>query len=162
MAQTPVTKTLTDLPVYADTGYAGHLLYTDSNIEYRLPLNQIALTSDLASVDTGKGTALLGYQAPRYSNTHATTLLDVLANKLCLFDFIPPELHSGIRDYSYTGDLSNYVQNAIDTANAMGGAIIECPPGQYYLNVKTKQYVILMGARANTVRRASGLLVRAD
>ena len=51
MAQTPVTKTLTDLPVYADTGYAGHLLYTDSNIEYRLPLTDIARKAELAATD---------------------------------------------------------------------------------------------------------------
>lgn len=51
MAQTPVTKTLTDLPVYADTGYAGHLLYTDSNIEYRLPLTDIARKAELTTTD---------------------------------------------------------------------------------------------------------------
>ncbi|CAD5236219.1 tail fiber protein [Klebsiella phage vB_KvM-Eowyn] len=59
MAQTPVTKTLTDLPVYADTGYAGHLLYTDSNVEYRLPLNQIALLKDLRSTSTTMGVDLV-------------------------------------------------------------------------------------------------------
>lgn len=54
MAQTPVTKTLTDLPVYADTGYAGHLLYTDSNIEYRLPINVIPTYAALMSPDGEK------------------------------------------------------------------------------------------------------------
>ncbi len=51
MAQTPVTKTLTDLPVYSNTGYAGHLLYTDSNIEYRLPLNSLVRKSELGNSD---------------------------------------------------------------------------------------------------------------
>lgn len=41
MAQTITTKTLGDLPVYdaSASGYNGHVLYTDSNIEYRLPMS---------------------------------------------------------------------------------------------------------------------------
>ena len=54
MAQTPVTKTLTDLPIYSDTGYAGHLLYTDSNVEYRLPINVIPTYAALMSPDGEK------------------------------------------------------------------------------------------------------------
>nr|UVX43051.1 MAG: hypothetical protein [Bacteriophage sp.] len=59
MAQTPVTKTLTDLPVYADTGYAGHLLYTDSNIEYRLPLTDLVRKAELSSISPKLGVDLV-------------------------------------------------------------------------------------------------------
>lgn len=51
MAQTPVTKTLTSLPVYSSGGYNGHVLYTDSNIEYRLPLSSLVRKSELGNGD---------------------------------------------------------------------------------------------------------------
>lgn len=64
MAQTPVTKTLTDLPVYADTGYAGHLLYTDSNIEYRLALTELLKASNIKLNQGGSVQAAIQYVTP--------------------------------------------------------------------------------------------------
>ncbi|MCE0438247.1 hypothetical protein LVW23_22415 [Klebsiella pneumoniae] len=120
-----------------------------------VPIFSMTDTADLALKLSGdNGGDYVGYKNTDFNNTYSDTLFKVLKRTLNLFDFIPSSLHEGITNFTYTGDLSSYVQAAIDTANAAGGATILCPAGQYYLNVKTKQNVILIGARANTVRRA--------
>lgn len=110
--------------------------------------------STLVALAQEDGAKKIGYKNPRFDGVYPSSLLDIAYNRISLLEFIPVNLHEGIRNYTYTGDLSVYVQKAIDTANAMGGAVIECPPGQYYFNVKTKQYVVMLGARANSVRRS--------
>lgn len=99
------------------------------------------------------GSKLVDYKHGN-SGTLAYSLHSRLSTVLNLFDFIPVEKHDAIVNFTSTEDLSSYVQAAIDSANAMGGATIHCPAGQYYLNVKTKPNVILVGARGPSVRRA--------
>lgn len=99
------------------------------------------------------GSSLIGYKQGN-SGTLPYTVYARLKTVLNLFDFIPAEKHDAIVNFTSTEDLSSYVQAAIDSANAMGGATIHCPAGQYYLNVKTKPNVILVGARGSSVRRA--------
>lgn len=99
------------------------------------------------------GSSLIGYKQGN-SGTLSYTVYERLKTALNLFDFIPVEKHDAIVNFTSTEDLSSYVQAAIDSANAMGGATIHCPAGQYYLNVKTKPNVILVGARGHSVRRA--------
>lgn len=99
------------------------------------------------------GSSLIGYKQGN-SGTLSYTVYERLKTALNLFDFIPVEKHDAIVNFTSTEDLSSYVQAAIDSANAMGGATIHCPAGQYYLNVKTKPNVILVGARGPSVRRA--------
>ena len=99
------------------------------------------------------GSELVDYKHGN-SGTLAYSLHSRLKTALNLFDFIPVEKHDAIVNFTSTEDLSSYVQAAIDSANAMGGATIHCPAGQYYLNVKTKPNVILVGARGHSVRRA--------
>lgn len=120
-----------------------------------VPIFSMTDTADLAvklSGDTGGD--YIGYKNTDFSNTYSDTVFNVLKRTLNLFDFIPAALHSGIVNFTYTGDLSTYVQSAIDTANSIGGATIFCPAGQYYFNVQTKQNVVMIGARHNSVRRA--------
>lgn len=117
-------------------------------------INDAGEQSTLVVLAQEDGAKKIGYKNPRFDGVYPSSLLDIAYNKISLLEFIPPSLHDGIRNYTYTGDLSVYVQKAIDTANAMGGATIMCPAGQYYMNVQTKPNVILIGARANTVRRA--------
>lgn len=99
------------------------------------------------------GSSLIGYKQGN-SGTLPYTVYARLKTALNLFDFIPVEKHDAIVNFTSTEDLSSYVQAAIDSANTMGGATIHCPAGQYYLNVKTKPNVILVGARGPSVRRA--------
>lgn len=99
------------------------------------------------------GSSLIGYKQGN-SGTLSYTVYERLKTALNLFDFIPAAKHDAIVNFTSTEDLSSYVQAAIDSANAMGGATIHCPAGQYYLNVKTKPNVILVGARGSSVRRA--------
>lgn len=99
------------------------------------------------------GSSLIGYKQGN-SGTLPYTVYARLSTVLNLFDFIPAEKHDAIVNFTSTEDLSSYVQAAIDSANTMGGATIHCPAGQYYLNVKTKPNVILVGARGPSVRRA--------
>lgn len=99
------------------------------------------------------GSSLIGYKHGN-SGTLPYTVYARLKTELNLFDFIPAAKHDAIVNFTSTEDLSSYVQAAIDSANAMGGATIYCPAGQYYLNVKTKPNVILIGARGPSVRRA--------
>lgn len=107
----------------------------------------------LTKLAADSGSSLIGYKNDFLANTYSTTVFDVLKNSINLFDFIPSNLHDGIRKHTNVSDLSSYVQAAIDSANALGGGTIHCPPGQYYMNVKTKQNVILIGAREGTARR---------
>ncbi|UYL05428.1 hypothetical protein DIDNDMLP_00443 [Klebsiella phage KP13-7] len=106
------------------------------------------------SFSNDDGLSNINYKSSMFSNNYKSTLYDLYQNKLSLFEFIPPELHDGIRNYTYEGDLSVYIQNAINQANSLGGAVIECPPGQYYCNIVTKQYVVLIGSRNGSVRRS--------
>ena len=99
------------------------------------------------------GSKLVDYKHGN-SGTLAYSLHSRLSTVLNLFDFIPAAKHDAIVNFTSTEDLSSYVQAAIDSANTMGGATIHCPAGQYYLNVKTKPNVILVGARGHSVRRA--------
>ncbi|WPJ54727.1 hypothetical protein RCIP0080_00037 [Klebsiella phage RCIP0080] len=99
------------------------------------------------------GSSLIGYKQGN-SGTLPYTVYARLKTVLNLFDFIPAAKHDAIVNFTSTEDLSSYVQAAIDSANTMGGATIHCPAGQYYLNVKTKPNVILVGARGPSVRRA--------
>lgn len=99
------------------------------------------------------GSSLIGYKQGN-SGTLSYTVYERLKTALNLFDFIPAAKHDAIVNFTSTEDLSSYVQAAIDSANTMGGATIHCPAGQYYLNVKTKPNVILVGARGHSVRRA--------
>lgn len=117
-------------------------------------INDAGEQSTLVVLAQDDGPKNIGYKNSRFDGVYPSSLLDIAYNKISLLEFIPVNLHEGIRNYTYTGDLSVYVQKAIDTANAMGGATIMCPAGQYYMNVKTKPNVILIGARTNTVRRA--------
>ena len=117
-------------------------------------INDAGEQSTLVVLAQDDGPKNIGYKNSRFDGVYPSSLLDIAYNKISLLEFIPVNLHEGIRNYTYTGDLSVYVQKAIDTANSMGGATIMCPAGQYYMNVKTKPNVILIGARANTVRRA--------
>lgn len=112
-----------------------------------------AVSNVLGLLGEDSGATRIGYKHP-VNQSIKWSVANKLSTVLSLFDFIPESLHAGIQAYTYTGDLSVYVQRAIDTANSMGGATIMCPAGQYYMNVQTKQNVILIGARANTVRRA--------
>lgn len=87
MAQTPVTKTLTDLPVYADTGYAGHLLYTDSNIEYRLPLTSLVRKNELASTNVGLGGYLVQWERNYSCDLAANVAVFMSAQKINLWEY---------------------------------------------------------------------------
>lgn len=51
MASLPTLKKVADLPVYSGSTNAGHLLYTENNVDTKFPLGNIALFSNLDSKD---------------------------------------------------------------------------------------------------------------
>lgn len=108
------------------------------------------LHNKLSSLD---GSKMLGYKNTRFRGTYLLQLSSIESNNISLLEFIPPELHNSIREFTCYDDLTQYIQKAIDAIFAIGGGVITCPPGQYYMNIKTKPGVILMGARMNSVRR---------
>ena len=136
---------------FAETVPAGTLVDITIGIDTSADTSAVSSVLELFGEDSGA--TRIGYKHP-VNQSVKWGVAGKLSTTLSLFDFIPESLHAGIQAYTYTGDLSVYVQRAIDTANSMGGATIMCPAGQYYMNVQTKQNVILIGARANTVRRA--------
>lgn len=120
MAQTPVTKTLTDLPVYADTGYAGHLLYTDSNIEYRLPLTSLVRKEELASTD---GYKYIGRCAniSELRTTEPTQNVQVIRT-ISYSAGLASEMPRGGADYEYDPDDTSTVDDGILTIVTTNGA----------------------------------------
>lgn len=135
-------------PPYTTTGINSASWAVD--VTHLVSVGDAALRQELAA---NNGSSLIGYKQGN-SGTLPYTVYARLKTVLNLFDFIPAAKHEAIVNFISTEDLSSYVQAAIDSANAMGGATIYCPAGQYYLNVKTKQNVILVGARGPSVRRA--------
>lgn len=135
-------------PPYTTTGINSASWAVD--VTHLVSVGDAALRQELAA---NNGSSLIGYKQGN-SGTLPYTVYARLKTVLNLFDFIPAAKHDAIIKFTSTEDLSSYVQAAIDSANAMGGATIYCPAGQYYLNVKTKQNVILVGARGPSVRRA--------
>ncbi|WHM52855.1 hypothetical protein IOBOPIKK_00050 [Klebsiella phage vB_KpnS_SCNJ1-C] len=135
-------------PPYATTGVNSMSWATD--VTHLVSVGDANLRQELSSEN---GSELVDYKHGN-SGTLAYSLHSRLSTVLNLFDFIPAAKHDAIVNFTSTEDLSSYVQAAIDSANTMGGATIHCPAGQYYLNVKTKPNVILVGARGPSVRRA--------
>lgn len=105
------------------------------------------------SLGQQSGASIVGYVNNSLSDTYEIPLDKRIQQQVSLLDFIPEQFHNGIQNYSAIVDLSAYIQKAIDTVSNMGGGTIYCPPGQYYCNVITKKYVVLMGSRGNSVRR---------
>lgn len=63
MATLPSLKKISDLPTYSNSSpNSGTMLYTESGVDYKLPINTVTLTSDLVSTDSGKGAALVGLE----------------------------------------------------------------------------------------------------
>lgn len=135
-------------PPYTTTGVNSTSWATD--VTHLVSVGDANLRQELSSEN---GSELIDYKHGN-SGTLAYSLHSRLSTVLNLFDFIPAAKHDAIVNFTSTEDLSSYVQAAIDSANTMGGATIHCPAGQYYLNVKTKPNVILVGARGSSVRRA--------
>lgn len=135
-------------PPYTTTGVDNTSWAVD--VTHLVSVGDANLRQELSSEN---GSELVDYKHGN-SGTLAYSLHSRLSTVLNLFDFIPAAKHDAIVNFTSTEDLSSYVQAAIDSANTMGGATIHCPAGQYYLNVKTKPNVILVGARGPSVRRA--------
>jgi hypothetical protein len=135
-------------PPYTTTGVDNTSWAVD--VTHLVSVGDANLRQELSSEN---GSELVYYKQGN-SGTLAYSLHSRLSTVLNLFDFIPAAKHDAIVNFTSTEDLSSYVQAAIDSANTMGGATIHCPAGQYYLNVKTKPNVILVGARGPSVRRA--------
>lgn len=135
-------------PPYTTTGIDSTSWTVD--VTHLVSVGDANLRQELSSEN---GSELVDYKHGN-SGTLAYSLHSRLSTVLNLFDFIPAAKHDAIVNFTSTEDLSSYVQAAIDSANTMGGATIHCPAGQYYLNVKTKPNVILVGARGSSVRRA--------
>lgn len=135
-------------PPYTTTGIDSTSWTVD--VTHLVSVGDANLRRELSSEN---GSELVDYKHGN-SGTLAYSLHSRLSTVLNLFDFIPAAKHDAIVNFTSTEDLSSYVQAAINSANAMGGATIHCPAGQYYLNVKTKPNVILVGARGPSVRRA--------
>nr|DAE85889.1 MAG TPA: tail spike [Caudoviricetes sp.] len=135
-------------PPYTTTGVDNTSWAVD--VTHLVSVGDANLRQELSSEN---GSELVDYKHGN-SGTLAYSLHSRLSTVLNLFDFIPAAKHDAIVNFTSTEDLSSYVQAAIDSANTMGGATIHCPAGQYYLNVKTKPNVILVGARGTSVRRA--------
>lgn len=135
-------------PPYATTGVNSMSWAID--VTHLVSVGDANLRQELSSEN---GSELVDYKHGN-SGTLAYSLHSRLSTVLNLFDFIPAAKHDAIVNFTSTEDLSSYLQAAIDSANTMGGATIHCPAGQYYLNVKTKPNVILVGARGPSVRRA--------
>lgn len=89
-----------------------------------------ATTAALASTDTGKGAAMVGYM-PGGTGAEASTAESKLRRFLDALDYIPEELHAGIRDGSNTTPLGQYVSKATTEANATGGGEVWLPRGTY-------------------------------
>ncbi|QZD26083.1 tail fiber protein [Klebsiella phage vB_KpnS_MK54] len=135
-------------PSYTTTGINSTSWAVD--VTHLVSVGDATLRQELSSEN---GSELVDYKHGN-SGTLAYSLHSRLSTVLNLFDFIPAAKHDAIVNFTSTEDLSSYVQAAIDSANTTGGATIHCPAGQYYLNVKTKPNVILVGARGPSVRRA--------
>lgn len=82
-----------------------------------------------------------------------------LGDWISLFDFIPPNLHAGILLGTYTGDLSDYIQAAIDALPVWGG-VIHAPNG-LFCHAKTIQVGTGSGTGPNASARNNVLIVGA-
>lgn len=59
------------------------------------------------------------------------SLADKLDERLSVLDFIPPELHGGIRRGDGRTDVARFLQAAIDAVIARGGGELHIPAGRY-------------------------------
>lgn len=124
------------------------------SIKNTLKSDDLNKKDDFINIEMDDFKRLLEYKNTRFDRAYSYSLIELRHDKVSLFEFIPEFLHEPIRKYEYFGDLSKYVQEAIDAVSNYGGGVIHCPPGQYFFNVKTKPYVVLLGSRVNSIRRA--------
>ncbi|MGK1995192.1 hypothetical protein ACR92Y_28625, partial [Klebsiella pneumoniae] len=82
------------------------------------------LHNKLSSLD---GSKMLGYKNTRFRGTYLLQLSSIESNNISLLEFIPPELHNSIREFTCYDDLTQYIQKAIDAIFAIGGGVITCP-----------------------------------
>lgn len=83
------------------------------------------IISDLASTADGEGASLVSFLQAG-TGAVARTALAKMRDRVSLLDFIPPNLHSAIRDRSSTVDLAAYIASAIDS-----GESLYAPWGRY-------------------------------
>ena len=94
------------------------------------------LRQDLADdVDSGKGSALVGYADPR-APAYLKTVSDIInGEEVSVFRFIPPELHADILDRVTLPDVTTHFIDAFDAMRAPSGAsrALFIPGGDYLI-----------------------------
>lgn len=115
---------------------AGGAVVSDDD-PYQAPVSDI----DLASTDTGKGAALVGFQqdgAAAVTRTTASKLKEIVS----ILDYIPEEEHEAIKNETSTYDCAAAFQSAVDEART-----IIVPNGKYIVNSATVREATNGGAR---------------
>lgn len=130
------------LPV---SGFVGGLLSSASALAFRQ-----AIGADVA--------ANVNYTPPG-SNTYLRTVQERMQDTVSVFDYIPVNLHAGIRNGLNFTDLQPYIQDAIDDVGDVGGGVISFPEGTYRtggaLNIN-KNGVFLIGSGRQNCRLTGG------